>query len=190
VITADHCAHSSGSAEIPVNHYHIPLIIYAPDHFKPRVVHRLMAQMDIPPTLLGLLHFSYRSRFFGYDVFKLKPGDRERAFPSTYQRLGYLKGDRLTILSPRKEVQQSHPNFANGDVTPVKQVDQSQVDQAIASYQTAYETFHNGAMKWRASDATPVQPLPAPAASSSAALTPAVTVESVPASSTSSANKP
>ncbi|NKZ37766.1 sulfatase-like hydrolase/transferase [Oleiagrimonas citrea] len=182
VITADHCAHSAGSAEIPVNHYHIPLIIYAPAQFKPQVVNRMMAQMDIPPTLLGLLHFSYRSRFFGYDVFKLAPGERERAFPSTYQRLGYLKGDMLTILSPRREVEQVTPNFANGDVTPVKSVDTQEVDEAIASYQVAYDTFHNGQMKWRASDATPVAPLPAPA--SSAAI-PAASSSASPATAAS-----
>ncbi|KGI77936.1 LTA synthase family protein [Oleiagrimonas soli] len=184
VITADHCAHSAGSAEIPVNHYHIPLIIYAPAQFKPQVVNRMMAQMDIPPTLLGLLHFSYRSRFFGYDVFKLAPDERERAFPSTYQRLGYLKGDTLTILSPRKEVEQVTPNFANGDVKPVASVDQAQVDEAIASYQVAYETFHNGQMKWRASDATPVAPLPAPAASAAMPATAASAFAPAPAAST------
>ena len=41
-----------------------------------------MSQIDIAPTVLGLLNFSYRSRFYGYDLFQLEPG-RERAFTAT-----------------------------------------------------------------------------------------------------------
>ncbi|WP_425476883.1 LTA synthase family protein [Rhodanobacter thiooxydans] len=59
VITADHEAASAGNASIPINRCHIPLWIYAPSHFKPQQVNRLSSQIDIPPTLLSLLHFSY-----------------------------------------------------------------------------------------------------------------------------------
>ncbi|TAM27026.1 MAG: LTA synthase family protein [Rhodanobacter sp.] len=171
VITADHCASSAGRTRIPVNQYHIPLIIYAPDQIKPQRVDRMMSQIDIAPTVLGLLNFSYRSRFFGYDIMKLPAGD-ERAFPSTYQNLGYLKGDRLTILSPGRKAEQVKPNVLTGDATPYPQLDQTQLDQAIASYQVAYDEFDTGRMRWRPSDATPVQPLPAPASSTAPAAAP------------------
>ncbi len=171
VITADHDASSAGKASIPVNRYHIPLWIYAPSHFKPQQVTRLTSQIDIPPTLLGLLHFSYRSRFFGYDVFKLEPG-RERAFPSTYEKLGYLRGDTLTALEPQRKVEQLKPDFATGDARAVKSIDQTQVDDAIAYYQVAANLFKNGELARRTEDATPVQPLsgeePAGAASAAA----------------------
>lgn len=174
VITADHCAHSAGSTEIPVNHYHIPLIIFAPAHFKPRRIDRMTAQMDIPPTLLGLLHFSYRSRFFGYDVLKLPEHGRERALPSTYQRLGYLHADTLTILSPRSQVEQLHPDFDTGTVTPLARLDVTQLERAIASYQVAAQAFRSGRMRWHPSDAEPVQPLPpTPSASSAPKAVPA-----------------
>jgi phosphoglycerol transferase MdoB-like AlkP superfamily enzyme len=172
VITADHCANSAGRTRIPLNRYHIPLFVYAPAHVQPRHVGRTMAQIDIPPTLLGLLNFSYRSRFFGQDVLKLPPG-RARAFPSTYQNLGFLRGDRLTILSPGRQVEQVKPDPVTGDATPYPQLDQAQLDQAIAAYQVAYDEFDSGRMRWRPDDATPVQPLdaaaPAPASASAAA---------------------
>jgi phosphoglycerol transferase MdoB-like AlkP superfamily enzyme len=167
VITADHCADSAGKSRIPINRYHIPLLIYAPAHIQPRRVERMVAQIDIPPTLLGLLNFSYRSRFFGHDVLDLPP-DRDRAFPSTYQNLGYLRDNRLTILSPGHKVEQVKPNRNTGGAVPYMQVDQTKLDQTIAAYQVAYDEFHSGRMRWRESDATPVQPLPA--AASSAAL--------------------
>jgi phosphoglycerol transferase MdoB-like AlkP superfamily enzyme len=157
VITADHDASSAGKASIPVNRYHIPLWIYAPAHIAPRRVDRFMSQIDIPPTLLGLLNFSYRSRFFGYDIFQLQPG-RERAFPATYEKLGYLRGDLLTILEPQKKVEQFRPDFASGDAVAVKERNATDADDATAYYQVAAELFKEGKLVRRPEDSTPVQP--------------------------------
>lgn len=157
VISADHCANSAGKSAIPVNMYHIPLIIYAPKYLPPQHIDRMMAQIDIPPTILGLLNFSYRSRFFGYDIMKLTTG-KERAFPATYQKLGFLQKDRLTILSPKQRVEQVWPNFQTGDATSPPHEDAQAIDRAIASYQVAAKLFKEGRMKWQREDATPVQP--------------------------------
>lgn len=163
VITADHDASSAGKASIPVNRYHIPLWIYAPAHIAPRKVDRFMSQIDIPPTLLGLLNFSYRSRFFGYDIFQLQPG-RERAFPATYEKLGYLRSDLLTILEPQKKIEQLRPNFASGDAVPASPRNPGDIDDATAYYQVAAELFKQGKLVRRPEDSTPVQPAPAASA--------------------------
>jgi phosphoglycerol transferase MdoB-like AlkP superfamily enzyme len=146
VITADHCATSAGKTSLPVDRYHIPLFIYSPRHVQPGRVDRLMSQIDIPPTLLGMLGFSYTSRFYGYDLFRLEPG-RERAFLSTYQELGYLHGDRLTSLVPRMPVKQMLPERTTGDATPVDHPDPTDARDAITYYQTAAYLFTNGLMK-------------------------------------------
>jgi len=167
VITADHCASSAGRTSVPINRYHIPLWIYAPKHIQPQRVSRQMAQIDIIPTVMGLLNFSYRSRFFGADLFQLEPG-RERAFPATYEKLGYLHGDVLTVLEPQRKLEQVRPNFDNGDAVPNTPVDQTQVDDATAYYQVAAYLFKHGLMVKRADDGKPVQqavtPEPAKAA--------------------------
>jgi phosphoglycerol transferase MdoB-like AlkP superfamily enzyme len=164
VITADHCASSAGDTAIPVNMYHIPLIIYAPAHLSARRIDTLMAQIDIPPTLLGLLDFSYRSRFFGRDVAHV-PAGSAHAFPSTYQKLGFLQEDRLTILSPPRRAEQVRPDFATGEAAPLSAMDKTALDQAIAAYQVAAASFRDGRMRWRKQDATPVTPAPASSAS-------------------------
>jgi len=164
VITADHDASSAGKTSLPVNRYHIPLWIYAPKHIAPRRVDRFMSQIDIAPTLLGLLNFSYRSRFFGYDIFQLQSG-RERAFPATYEKLGYLRGGLLTILEPQKKVEQFHPDFSSGDATVATTRNPADIDDATAYYQVAAELFKQGKLVRRPEDSTPVQPLPAPASS-------------------------
>lgn len=156
VITADHCASSAGRTSVPINRYHIPLWIYAPKHIAPQRVSRQMAQVDIMPTVLGLLNFSYRSRFFGADLFQLEPG-RERAFPATYEKLGYLHGDVLTVLEPQRKLEQLRPNFDNGDAVPNTPIDQGQVDDATAYYQVAAFLFKHGLMVKRPEDSTPVK---------------------------------
>jgi len=144
VIVADHCASSAGKTELPVNKYHIPMLIYSPQNIQPGVMNRLMSQIDVGPTLLGLLNFSYTSKFYGYDMFKLEAG-RERAFISTYQNLGYLKNESLIVLSPQLKAE----TFAlseNNEVTKAS-YHQHETEEAIAWYQTASYSFKHGLMK-------------------------------------------
>ncbi|WP_049623645.1 LTA synthase family protein [Frateuria defendens] len=168
VITADHDASSAGRASIPINRYHIPLWIYAPAHIAPRKVDTLMSQIDIPPTLLGLLNFSYRSRFFGYDIFQLEAG-RERAFPATYEKLGYLRNDLLSILEPQRKPEQFKPDYATGDAVPTHPADHALLDDATAYYQVAAYLFKNGQLVRRPDDGAPVAHDAAPAPTSNTA---------------------
>jgi phosphoglycerol transferase MdoB-like AlkP superfamily enzyme len=138
-ITADHCGNSAGKTDLPVNRYHIPLLIYAPYLIQPRVVNKLMSQIDIPPTILGLLHFSYKSKFYGYDIFKIPKG-KERAFIGTYQNLGYIRDSILVILKPKKKVEVFYPNFKTGDNMPAPYND-TLVQQAVSYYQSASDAF-------------------------------------------------
>jgi phosphoglycerol transferase MdoB-like AlkP superfamily enzyme len=49
VITADHQASSAGKTKLPLNKYHIPLIIYSPGNITPSVNNNLGSQIDISP---------------------------------------------------------------------------------------------------------------------------------------------
>ncbi|MEY2703278.1 MAG: hypothetical protein RLY43_1917, partial [Bacteroidota bacterium] len=104
VIVADHCASSSGKTELPVDKYRIPAFIYAPGFIKPQQCHTLMSQIDLMPTAMSLLNFNYTSKFFGKNVFS--PLYQPRAFIATYQDLGYIKENHLTIISPVKKIKQ------------------------------------------------------------------------------------
>jgi phosphoglycerol transferase MdoB-like AlkP superfamily enzyme len=70
VILADHCASSAGKTELPVDKYRIPAMIYSPGFVQPQHYTNLMSQIDIMPTVFGLLNFSYESKFYGQDVLK------------------------------------------------------------------------------------------------------------------------
>lgn len=100
VIVADHTAGSAGKSELNPAGYHIPMLVYAPGIIAPKKVDALSSQIDVAPTLLGLLNMSYDSRFFGQDIMK---GEPCRAFISNYQQLGYLTKEKLMVIKPIKQ---------------------------------------------------------------------------------------
>lgn len=102
VIVADHCAGVAAKLALPIKNYEIPLFIYAPEHIKPQVVDRMMSQIDVAPTVLGLLNMKYTSAFVGKDVLTTDSWS-ERAFISTYQKIGFIKDDKLVVLGPVKQ---------------------------------------------------------------------------------------
>lgn len=144
VIVADHCASSAGKTELPLDKYRIPALIYTPNK-KPEKYNKLMSQIDIMPTLFGILHFDYNSKFFGQDV--LKPNYKPRAFIATYQDLGLIKDDVLTILSPKQEIKQFQLKQTKIDPSaeyqiyydeiPLKSKKSNLVDETISYYQSA-----------------------------------------------------
>ncbi|HYB13700.1 MAG TPA: sulfatase-like hydrolase/transferase, partial [Myxococcota bacterium] len=148
LIVADHCASSAGRTAIPVEKYRIPFYVYAPAQVEPGVVGTLASQMDVAPTLLGLLRFRYTSKFFGRDILDL-PASSGRALLSTYQQLGYLKDDKLTVLSPgrRIEVFSVNPETGKERLVPSTQNQDGIVD-AISYYQTASYAFLHHLVRW------------------------------------------
>ena len=152
VILADHCASSSGKTELPMDKYHIPAMIYAPGFISAKEDTILMSQIDIIPTLFGLLNFSYQSKFYGQDVFS--PEYKPRAFVATYQDLGLIKDDVLTIISPVKKVKQfqlisqPNPKLKRGfnlfyEEKPMTKMREDLVNETISYYQTSAYLLKN-----------------------------------------------
>ncbi|WP_163394599.1 LTA synthase family protein [Flavobacterium limi] len=144
VIVADHCASSAGKTQLPLEKYRIPAFIYSPG-IKAEKYNKLMSQIDLMPTLFGLLHFDYESKFYGQDVFKsdYKP----RAFIATYQDLGMIRDNILTILSPKHQVRQYQLNLVlTKGISPEYQIHYEEkplnpertdlVNETISFYQT------------------------------------------------------
>ncbi|MCW3089175.1 MAG: sulfatase [Ferruginibacter sp.] len=145
VIVADHCSRSAGKTDLPVNRYHIPCFIFAPKLIKPMNEARLTSQIDLAPTLLGLLNLPYTSLFFGTDIFQT-PVWKDRAFISTYQNLGYIRNGTLVILSPQKKISTFTANFSTGTAKQIPDAD-TLTNEAIAWYQGANYLFKNGKYK-------------------------------------------
>jgi phosphoglycerol transferase MdoB-like AlkP superfamily enzyme len=147
VITADHGASARGTVNIPLDKYRIPLIVWSPAHVRPQRVDRLMSQIDIPPTLMGLLNTSYTSKFYGHDILRAPAGD-DRAFVANYQTLGYMKAGRIVILQPRRKVA-VEPLPAGLGLDPGRGGigDAALRDEAIGQYESAAWVFKHGLYK-------------------------------------------
>jgi phosphoglycerol transferase MdoB-like AlkP superfamily enzyme len=146
IIVADHCAKSAGKTDLPVNRYHIPCFIYAPQLVKPKIEEALTSQIDLIPTVLGMMNLNYKSRFMGYDIFNT-PIQNRRIFISTYQDMGFVKGDTLTILSPQQKIQCFKIDFSTG--LAAKIAPESKLSaQAIAWYHGASFLYKNGEYKY------------------------------------------
>ena len=147
VIVADHNANSAGKDDLPVAKYHIPLLVYAPSLIPARDVDILASQIDLAPTLLGLLGLDYESTFFGRDVLRSDAGPG-RALIGTYQHLGLFDGQDLAILSPRQGMRR-HGNAAG--LSREVQTDRQDplLRRDIAYYQGASHGFGNGLLAWR-----------------------------------------
>lgn len=145
VVLADHCSRSAGKTDLPVTRYHIPCLIYAPGLIQPKIEKRLMSQIDLAPTLLGLMNISYESRFMGYDIYK-SPDANQRIFISTYQNLGYIKNDTMAVLYPQQRMEMYKINFTSGEGKKIE-INKAFVDEAIAWYQGASYLFKTNGYK-------------------------------------------
>jgi arylsulfatase A-like enzyme len=143
---ADHCASVAGKRELEVRKYEIPLFIWSPGNIAPRKFDTMMSQIDMAPTVLGLLGVDYLTRFVGADA--LAPTYRPRAFISNYQKVAMLRPDGLlTVLKPVKQVAQYKTDLATGALTPVASPDASAVEETILHYQGTDELFNHGGLK-------------------------------------------
>ena len=146
VIVADHCASVAGRRELEVRKYEIPLFIWSPGNVTPRKFDTMMSQVDVAPTVLGLLGADYLSRFVGTDA--LAPTYRPRAFISNYQKVAMLRPDGLlTVLKPVRQAVQYQADLATGALTPVATPDAAATEEAIHYYQGTDELFNHGGLQ-------------------------------------------
>jgi len=144
IIVGDHCASAAGKTALPIPGYHIPAIVWNPTLIQPQQVGTLCSQIDLLPTVFGLMEWNYDSRFYGKDILRMSPLE-QRAFISTYQRLGYLRDGKLAVLEPVRRQRMftftdpQNPIPANADLDFMR--------EAISEYQTASYLFSHGLNK-------------------------------------------
>lgn len=146
VIIADHCASSAGDTELPMDKYRIPAMIFSDGFIQPQKFTQTMSQIDVMPTLFGLLNFKYQSKFLGQDVFSKE--FQPKAYVATYEDLGLIKDNHLTIISPVKKIRQYTLTQQKSNLTPefsiyydekyLKPDSQNKklIEQTIAAYQS------------------------------------------------------
>lgn len=152
VFVADHCAGSAGNTDVPLWRYQIPAIFYAPKIIKPQVFEKNISQVDIAPTLMGILNLSYKSKFFGTDVLRNKDKFDRHAFVSTYSDIGYYEDGKLYLLKPKKQKKFFHVimekyGWQGSKEQLVNDYEEEELEEVIAYYQGASYLFKHGKFK-------------------------------------------
>ena len=144
VIMADHCANSAGKWELSVANYHIPCIIVNFPDYENKIITQMCSQIDIFPTLFGMLNWSYESNFYGIDLSKINQKD-QRAFLGNYRKVGLLKEDKLLVLSDQKKTNFYNWNSTDNTLTALP-IDEEFLNESIAYYQTAAYLYDHGGL--------------------------------------------
>jgi len=146
VLVADHGKMvGSNSYEMPLSYNHIPLIIYSPAFTDaPRRLKQLGGQVDIFPTVMGLLNQSYENNTFGVDLFKTK---RPYMFFTSDDALGCISKENFYVYNFKTEIEglykYKNKNPENFIVQNRVQAD-SLRNSAASMFQTAsYMIKHN-----------------------------------------------
>ena len=140
VIVADHDARVYGRAQVPVNRYRIPLLVYAPGRVAPGAVDAPTSQIDIAPTVLGMLGLPYTAPFYGENVLQAR-ADRPRPILLNHTHdVALLLEDRLVVLGLNKSAATYRYDAAADRLDPLPE-DRELIDLATAYYQSAFELF-------------------------------------------------
>jgi phosphoglycerol transferase MdoB-like AlkP superfamily enzyme len=151
VIVSDHCASSAGKQDIDVTKYRIPGMIYNPALVGTKRIAALSSQIDVMPTVFGLLNWNYTTLGFGHDYLAPSAASLpQRSFVSNYQKIAMITPDSMTILKPNKKHSSYNLYPPTGEIT-LMDTDRPHrlplLRDTITYYQSASWLFGSGKMK-------------------------------------------
>ena len=112
------------------------------DSFPTGHIKTIASQIDYAPTLLGLLNWSYPSRFFGHDVLNIDP-EEGHAIVGNYQKLGHIEEGKFVMLKPVQKTVSSHYDFVTGS-TRTEPLEMDSWIETISYYQVASYLYKHG----------------------------------------------
>lgn len=134
VFMTDRASGNARTQSSTLEDYRIPLIIYGPKFVKSQKIETPISQLDVTPTLLGLLDFNYQSRFYGQDA--LKPSYQPRIFFGSWQKIGYAQNGVEIILNPGRSYGITPTNTS-------ETLKEKYLNEAVAYYQQAADWNNN-----------------------------------------------
>lgn len=142
IVVADHDARVYGREQVPLERYRIPMLIFSPNHVTPGEVTTSTSQIDIAPTILGMLGLPYSAPFYGRDVLRAPAGESPPILLSHNHDVALYQDNKLLVLGLNKsaDLYQVDPITFEQKVIPMEE---DYRERAIAYYQTAFELFEN-----------------------------------------------
>ncbi|MDO8290968.1 MAG: sulfatase-like hydrolase/transferase [Parvibaculum sp.] len=140
VFVADHSEKINGAAQVPLQDMRIPVVIYSPKNIAPRTITTMGAQIDLIPTLLGELGFSYVSPFFGKDL-TIEPSNGGWSSTAHNFSVAFAKPGHVAVLLPNEPTLGYTFEAGLTPLTPEKP-DTETMRDAIALTQIAHHMFY------------------------------------------------
>lgn len=141
VLIGDHGPKVWGAAQIPVQGFRVPLLIYAPKHIAASRNPVLGSSMDVGPTLLGLLGLSYDSPFFGIDLRRVPENGGRIAMAHNFD-VAVGDGRNALILTPKGALRPYTMRPGAFQLEPAPAVPPLLMARAAAQTQTAHRMFY------------------------------------------------
>ena len=116
VVVADHEARVYGPELLPLKHFRVPALIIAPG-IEPKVIDRIASQIDLGPTLLGLLGIDSEHPMIGRNVLSSDEQEPGRALMQFEQHHGFRVGNKLVVHRPQHPAQ-TFTVGAHDELTP------------------------------------------------------------------------
>lgn len=103
VIIADHNTRTYGQSLVPINKFHIPAVVVAPNITPNSKYDKLASQIDIPPTLMNLIGMEVETPMPGRNLISLPDSIEGRAIMQFHDINAFRVGNKVVILQPNKE---------------------------------------------------------------------------------------
>lgn len=146
IVISDHNTRTWGNEIIPINKFHIPALIIAPNIEGGLRYDKLCSQLDMPPTLLDLIGLDIETPMIGRNLFELNDSIPGRAIMQFYSTNAFRRGNDLVVLQEGKKSSQFKV-VENDKLIPEANVDNELVKDALGHIVTA--SFLYNSMKYK-----------------------------------------
>ena len=139
IVIADHNTRTYGKHLVPIKKFRIPALIIGPNVQKGAKFDKLSSQIDIPPTLLGMIGMDVETPMAGRNIKDIKPETKGRSIMQFHDTNAFRVEDQVVILQPHKKPLQF--KIENDTVlTPVK-LDEELARDALAHVTAASNLY-------------------------------------------------
>ena len=126
IVVGDHGARVYGSQTIPLQSYRVPFLVAGPCVVpKAQRVDVTGCQLDVAPTILGLLGRPYRTLLYGHDL--LKPGaeERQKCLMHHNRSIAIYRNGRQVVYGLNKSLEYWEGDAAAGKMARVQNPDEA-----------------------------------------------------------------
>lgn len=117
IVVADHDSRVGGADLVPISRFRIPGLILG-DAIEPKRDHRIVSQIDLPPTLLSLIGISDSYPMLGRDLTQVSDDWPGRALMQYDKNFALIEGKDVVILQPEKAAQGFQYDEKTEQLTP------------------------------------------------------------------------